>query len=91
MWYGTEAVVAPNEFIEKFYNFKKQFTRYRQQDAQEFLVILLEQLHEDLNRISNKPYFELLEKQPDEDDISASKRLVKDGGTYIKKEKIVLS
>ena len=74
MWYGTEAVVAPIEFIEKFHNFKKQFTRYRQQDAQEFLSILLDQLHEDLNRISNKPYIELLEKQPDEDDISASKR-----------------
>ena len=74
MWYGTEAKIAPLEFIEKFHNFKKQFTRYRQQDAQEFLSILLDQLHEDLNRISNKPYIELLEKQPDEDDISASKR-----------------
>jgi len=74
MWYGTETKIAPDEFIEKFHNFKRQFARYRQQDAQEFLSILLDQLHEDLNRISNKPYIELLEKQPDEDDISASKR-----------------
>mgnify|MGYP002624441291 FL=1 len=74
MWYGTEAKISPSDFIDKFYNIKRQFARYRQQDAQEFLSILLDQLHEDLNRISNKPYIELLEKQPDEDDVSASKR-----------------
>ena len=74
MWYGKATPIAPIEFIEKFHNIKHQFTRYRQQDAQEFLSILLDQLHEDLNRISNKPYIELLEKQPNEDDISASKR-----------------
>ena len=31
-------------------------------------------MHEDLNRISNKSYIELLEKQSNEDDITASKR-----------------
>ena len=53
---------------------KKQFEGYRQQDAQEFLSVLLDQLHEDLNRITDKPYIELLEKQDNEDDLKASKR-----------------
>ena len=74
MWCGKEPKIAPKEFISKFQNEKKQLAGYRQQDSQEFLSLLLDQLHEDLNRISNKPYIELLEKQPNEDDITASKR-----------------
>ena len=34
----------------------------------------MDQLHEDLNRITDKPYIELLEKQDNEDDLKASKR-----------------
>ena len=74
MWCGKEPIIAPKKFISNFQKEKKQFAGYRQQDAQEFISILLDQLHEDLNRISNKPYIELLEKQPDEDDMIASKR-----------------
>ena len=74
MWCGRESIIVPSNFISAFQKEKKQFAGYRQQDAQEFLNMLLDQLHEDLNRISNKPYIELLEKLPDEDDIIASKR-----------------
>ena len=74
MWCEKDPIIAPREFISKFQKEKKQFSGYRQQDSQEFISILLDQLHEDLNRISNKPYVELLEKQPNEDDIIASKR-----------------
>ena len=74
MWCGNDTRIAPSEFIKSFQKFKSQFSTFRQQDAQEFLSLLLEQLHEDLNRISNKPYVELSEKQPNEDDIVASKR-----------------
>ena len=74
LWRGKEPVIAPVNFIETFQKAKSQFQGYRQQDAQEFMSILLDQLHEDLNRITNKPYIELLEKQPEEDDITASKR-----------------
>ena len=35
-----------------------QFTGYAQHDAQEFMAFLLDGLHEDLNRIQNKPYTE---------------------------------
>ena len=103
MWCNFENKIDPSEFVNAFKNLKKQFGGSRQQDAQEFLSVLLDQLHEDLNRITDKPYIELLEKQPNEDDLTASKRWwdlhrkredrrrrVKDGGIYIEKEKIVL-
>ena len=74
MWCGTEDKIIPNVFVDTFKKIKKQFEGYRQQDAQEFLSVLLDQLHEDLNRITDKPYIELLEKQNNEDDLIASKR-----------------
>ncbi len=51
-----------------------QFSGFLQQDSHEFLSIFLESLHEELNRITNKPYIELKERQKDEDDNMASKR-----------------
>ena len=39
--------------------FAPQFSGYQQQDAQELMAFLLDGLHEDLNRIKNKPYVEL--------------------------------
>ena len=74
MWCGTEDKINPNLFVDTFKKIKKQFEGYRQQDSQEFLSVLLDQLHEDLNRITDKPYIELLEKQNNEDDLIASKR-----------------
>ena len=74
MWCGKENKINPNQFIDGFKKLKKQFEGYRQQDAQEFLSVLLDQLHEDLNRITDKPYIELLEKQENENDLIASKR-----------------
>lgn len=51
-----------------------QFTGYAQHDAQEFMAFLLDGLHEDLNRIQNKPYTETVDSdgRPDE---------VRDGGS----------
>ena len=74
MWCVIGNRIDPSDFVTTFKKLKKQFDGYRQQDAQEFLSVLLDQLHEDLNRITDKPYIELLEKQPDEDDLTASKR-----------------
>lgn len=40
--------------------------RYQQQDAQELVGFLLDGLHEDLNRVIKKPYYELeTEGKPD--------------------------
>ena len=74
MWFGVGNKIDPKPFVTEFKKWKKQFEGYRQQDAQEFLSALLDQLHEDLNRITDKPYIELLEKQANEDDLAASKR-----------------
>ena len=74
LWSNTNKKINPENFVKAFKSLKKQFEGYRQQDAQEFLSVLLDQLHEDLNRITEKPYIELLEKQSDENDLIASKR-----------------
>lgn len=39
--------------------FAPQFSGYQQHDSQELLTFLLDGLHEDLNRIKQKPYIEL--------------------------------
>jgi len=48
--------------------FKPEFSGYQQQDSQELMAFLLDGLHEDLNRIRNKPYVEVKEadNRPDE-------------------------
>ena len=74
MWQGNNSKINPTTFIDSIKKIKKQFAGYKQQDAQEFLSVLLDQLHEDLNRITEKPYLELLEKQNNENDLIASKR-----------------
>ncbi len=38
--------------------FAPQFSGYNQQDSQELMAFLLDGLHEDLNRISKKPFVE---------------------------------
>ena len=51
-----------------------QFASLNQQDSHEFLSLLLDNIHEDLNRISNKPYMEIKEQQINESDLIASNR-----------------
>lgn len=49
-----------------------QFTGYAQHDAQEFMAFLLDGLHEDLNRIQNKPYTETVDSDGRLDEVSAT-------------------
>lgn len=48
--------------------FAPQFSGYQQQDSQELMAFLLDGLHEDLNRIKEKPYIEQkdADSRPDE-------------------------
>ena len=48
--------------------FAPQFSGYQQHDSQELLTFLLDGLHEDLNRITKKPYIEQkdFDGRPDE-------------------------
>ncbi|KAG8325935.1 ubiquitin carboxyl-terminal hydrolase [Homalodisca vitripennis] len=53
-------------------NFAPQFAGYQQHDAQELLTFLLDGLHEDLNRIQEKPYSQN-EENEDEDDATLAR------------------
>ncbi|GJJ11282.1 hypothetical protein Clacol_005514 [Clathrus columnatus] len=49
---------SPREFKQQLQRFAPQFSGYQQHDSQEFLAFLLDGLHEDLNRVLQKPYVE---------------------------------
>ncbi len=51
-----------------------QFAPLIQQDSHEFLSLFLDNIHEDLNRIVNKPYMEIKEQEINESDLNASNR-----------------
>lgn len=55
--------------------YQQNFATMQQQDAQEFLDFLLSGLHEDLNRVTEKPYTELKDSdgRPDSE---VSKRIM---------------
>lgn len=50
--------VAPRNFKMTLGMCNQMFAGYSQQDSQEFLTFLLDALHEDLNRVKDKPYVE---------------------------------
>ena len=58
LWQGGVGHVSPKHFKWQLGKFAPQFGGYAQQDSQELLAFLLDGLHEDLNRIQVKPYFE---------------------------------
>jgi ubiquitin carboxyl-terminal hydrolase 4/11/15 len=55
---GTGSSYAPREFKSALQRFAPQFSGYQQHDSQELVAFLLDGLHEDLNRILQKPYVE---------------------------------
>lgn len=55
---SSVSYVTPREFKYTLGRYSSMFHGYQQQDSQEFLSWLLDALHEDLNRIHNKPYCE---------------------------------
>ena len=74
LWKGEENYINPGYFKNIFAHFVRKFSGYAQQDSNEFLIYLLDKIHEDLNSISQKPYIEIEEKRKDEEDEDASKR-----------------
>ncbi len=59
LWRGNVGSVTPRAFKAELARFAPQFGGYAQQDSQELLAFLLDGLHEDLNRIKQKPYVEV--------------------------------
>lgn len=56
LWSGTIPSHAPTKLKSMMSMKANQFSGFAQHDAQEFMVELLDGLHEDLNRIKKKPY-----------------------------------
>jgi ubiquitin C-terminal hydrolase len=69
MWSGKYVAVSPDEFKRTIGEFAPQFSGYQQQDSQELMLFLLDGLHEDLNRIANKPFVEKIESKGRDDDL----------------------
>ena len=57
IWTGESAVVVPYNLKQVIGHFAPQFAGFMQQDAHEFITVLLDGLHEDLNRVISKPYY----------------------------------
>ena len=55
LWAGTDRSIAPLKLKERMGEKSATFSSYLQQDAQEFCTYLLDALHEDLNRIRERP------------------------------------
>mmetsp|Transcript_18066 Transcript_18066/g.23320 ORF Transcript_18066/g.23320 Transcript_18066/m.23320 type:complete len:550 (-) Transcript_18066:150-1799(-) len=58
MWSGKQLAIRPFKFKSELENFAPQFQGSEQHDAQEMLALLLDGIHEDLNRVKKKPYIE---------------------------------
>ena len=62
------------------------YHRYEQHDSQEFLGFLLDALHEDLNRATERPYLEDAEHDPNgESQVREGRR----GGSLLRKQVVL--
>jgi len=74
MWMSNLNKINPYIFRIAFCESTQQFMNNHQQDAMEFISILLNYLHEDLNRVTNKQYIKIREQKATENDDQASQR-----------------
>ncbi|CAH1801921.1 unnamed protein product [Owenia fusiformis] len=68
IWSGTVKTIAPLKLRWTIAKYAPRFNGFQQHDSQELLGFLLDGLHEDLNRVHEKPYVELRDSEgrPDE-------------------------
>ncbi|XP_046684242.1 ubiquitin carboxyl-terminal hydrolase 32 isoform X2 [Homalodisca vitripennis] len=59
IWSGSSKTVAPLKLRWTIGKYAPRFNGSQQHDSQELLAFLLDGLHEDLNRVHDKPYVEL--------------------------------
>ncbi|CDW79869.1 ubiquitin carboxyl-terminal hydrolase family [Stylonychia lemnae] len=63
LWYDDKLSLAPWQFKKTIGKFAKAFNNYEQQDSQELLNFILDGLHEDLNRVLEKPIVPQIESE----------------------------
>ena len=68
IWAKESQSVAPRRFKQVLSKHRSQFYGYQQQDAQEAAIAVLDCLHEDLNRVRQKPPVENYEANEDDSD-----------------------
>lgn len=68
LWSGTAKSIAPLKLRWTIGKYAPCFNGFQQHDSQELLAFVLDRLHEDLNRVHDKPYVELKDSdgRPDE-------------------------
>ena len=88
MWLSKFIKINPYFFRIAFIISTNKFRNNYQQDAMEFILILLNYLHEDLNRIKEKPYLILNEQKEKESDVLASQRYYT---FYLKRENSIIT
>ena len=67
LWGNTASTVSPRGFKWVLGRHASQFSGYSQHDSQEFCNFVLDAMHEDLNRVVNKPYVENYEPKEGEE------------------------
>ncbi|XP_039266977.2 ubiquitin carboxyl-terminal hydrolase 32-like [Styela clava] len=69
LWSGKSKSTAPLKLRWTISKYAPRFNGFSQHDSQELLSFLLDGLHEDLNRVEEKPYVELKDSdgRPDEE------------------------
>jgi hypothetical protein len=83
MWSGRIGSCAPKSLKHSVARYAPRFTGYKQHDSQEFMLFLLDSLHEDLNLAKQKqsPYME----KKDDDGTSADSTLAAEQWEYYRK------
>ena len=59
LWYGQKKFIEPYRLKNECGMVRNMFAGYNQQDAQEFITFILDELHEDLNKVLSKPYIQI--------------------------------
>ncbi|XP_042906047.1 ubiquitin carboxyl-terminal hydrolase 32 isoform X2 [Parasteatoda tepidariorum] len=69
LWSGTSRTIAPLKLRLTIGKYAPRFNGFQQHDSQELLAFLIDGLHEDLNRVHEKPYSGLKDSdgRPDEE------------------------
>ena len=87
IWKNEKEYIYPNKFHDVFIQYERQFSGFGQHDSNEFLIFLLDKLHEDLNRISKKEYIEIMPQKYYEDETQSALRYWK---SHLKREDSII-
>ncbi|XP_048588927.1 ubiquitin carboxyl-terminal hydrolase 2 isoform X2 [Nematostella vectensis] len=71
---ATESAISAHAFKTQIQRFAPRFVGFNQQDAQEFLHFLLEGLHDDLNKVQEKPKYKMCEFDNSLSDLEKAKK-----------------